>query len=171
MQVRLEHTGVHTCTHASQTPIFPLLYLSEVSIFHIFILGLYLLGSVQYPWDLPVSSKQPQTEEVGEGLKEDQQGGIGGETPVARCPSDSGHNLRQALCAIHRARRSRGKFIIREHGWGFPAYQQPEHNSGKEMNDIPHLIYSWLVARADKSDGPSVLDSMAYAQEVFLILI
>ena len=35
-----------------------------------------------------------------------------------------------------------------------PACQQPEHNSGKEMNESPHFIYSWLVAQADKSDGP-----------------
>ena len=69
-----------------------------------------------------MSGKQPQTEEVGEGLKEDQQGGNGGETLVARCPSDSGHNLRQALSATHRARRSRGKVHHKRTRLRFPQH-------------------------------------------------
>lgn len=99
-----------------------------------------------------MSGKQPQTEEVGEGLKEDQQGGSGGETLVAPCPRASGHNLRPYFNTW--GKEEQGESSSQKNMAEIsPACQQPEHNSGKEMNESPHFIYSWLVAQAEKSDG------------------
>ena len=171
MHMRLEHTGVHTCTHTPQTPIRPFL-----CPFRSLCLSYFYSGSIS-TWFTAVSLRPTSVWQTAPNWKS----GWGPERGLARwewrrnssCPMPQCQwTQSEAFSATLGARRSRGKGHHKRTWLRFPQHVSSQNiiRGKKWMKVLISFIPGWLHGQTNQMDW-SVLDSMAYAQEGFLILI